>query len=145
MANALDNAIGRIQDIALSCTDTIIKSAPDFPIENADACPFVITHLAEGDGWVNASTLQFMPVVNADFYFNRVNLKQAYQQSDAVALEFLQRLAGDPTLNGLVDTIQIGRDDPVHFSVAPDEYGSVVLQKLQFSIRIKVLSATTTT
>jgi hypothetical protein len=140
MPNVIDNAIARLQDIALACTSVTIKSAPDYPIENADPFPMAITHLAEGEAFaVNSSTLQFMPTVNVDFHFSRINLKQAYQQSDLIALEYLQRLAGDPTLNGVVDTIQINGANPVTFAVEPVDWGGVISQMLRFVVQLKTL------
>lgn len=143
-ANVLDNAIARLQDLALAITSVTIRSAPDYPIENADPFPMVITHLVGGSGFaMNASTLQFMPTVSVDFLFNRSNLKLAYQQSDAVALEYMQRLAGDPTLNGLLDTIQISRDNPVSFEIGPIEWNQVIAQMLSFKIAFKTLETPT--
>jgi hypothetical protein len=40
-----------------------------------------------------------------DFYTNVQILKDAFQKSDDFVMEFPRRLAGDPTLNGTVDTI----------------------------------------
>lgn len=145
-ANVLDNAIARIQDIALACTSLTIRSAPDYPIENADPFPMVVTHLVGGSGYaMNASTLQFMPVVSVDFLFQRTNLKLAYQQSDAIALEFMQRLAGDPTLNGILDTIQISRDTPVSFEVGPIQWDAVTAHMLSFRVTFKTLEVPQTT
>ena len=137
----IDSAVARLQDLAQACTSVVIKTAPDFPVDVAPQLPACITHFVNGAGWVNARTLQFMPVVSVDFLFSRTNLKQAYQQSDAVAAEFMQRLAGDPTLNGTVDTIQISRDAPVTFEVSPTEWGGVVLHMLSFKVAFKTLES----
>lgn len=145
MTNSIDSAVARIQDLAQAVTSVTIKTAPDFPVDVAPQLPACITHFTGGSGWVNARTLQFMPTISVDFLFSRTNLKQAYQQSDAVALEFMQLLAGDPTLNGTVDTIQISRDNPVSFEVGPVVWGDVTLHMLSFSVGVKTLESITST
>lgn len=142
--NNLDNAIARLQALALQCTSVAIRSAPNYPIENADPFPMVVTHLVSGSGFaMNASTLQFMPTVSIDFLFSRTNLKLAYQQMDAIALEYLQRLAGDPTLNGALDTIQISRENPVTFEIGPIEWDQVTAQMLSIRVQFKTLETPT--
>jgi hypothetical protein len=136
-ANAIDNAISRLQTLALRCTSVSIKSAPDYPVEDAGMLPLSIAYISSGELSVGeASTAAFIPVVlNVDFHFNRVSMKQAYQQIDQIAYEYGRRLAGDPTLNGKVDTIIY----PVTYRAFPSTWDKVTTQLLQFSIPVKIL------
>lgn len=131
-------AIQRLQALALACSssDVTIRRAPDYPVEDASALPMSIAHLASGTATVNnASTLQFMPTVNVDFHFNRAFLKEAYADIDEIALTFLQRLAGDPNLNGTVDTIVF----PVSFEIGVVPYDEIQTLMLRFSVPLKTL------
>ena len=152
MTNAIDNAIARLQDISQAITSVIIKSAPDYPIENVDPLPMSITYLAGGRAQaLNASTLILFPQVNVEFHFSRLNLKQAYTQINSVALEFSQRLSGDPTLNGKVDTIFTSEDGTLNYTVRPFNWGKpagsnvdLYTQMLMFEINMKIVSTPTT-
>lgn len=140
MTSVIDNAIARLQDLALACTD--IKSAPDFPVEDATVLPLAIAHLVSGQGTeLNATTMQIEPVVNVDFHFARVNIKDAYQRIDRLVPEYLCRLGGDPTLNGTVDTIQF----PVSFTVVPAQWDTVITQMVSFSVQFKTLETPVST
>ena len=150
-ANALDNAIARLQDISQAMTSVTIKSAPDYPLENEEPLPMSVAYLASGSfEAVNISTIKFLPRVNVEFHFSRVNLKQAYQQINAVALEFSQRLQGDPTLNAMVDTIYGTGDDTIPFTVRPFVWrertatmSAFATQMLLFEITLKILESPT--
>lgn len=132
--SVIDSAIARLQDLAQACTN--IQNAPDYPIEDATALPLVITHITGGDMTViNASTVQLNPIVSVDFHFARVNIKDAYQRIDTIVPEYLQRLGGDPTLNGTVDTIQF----PVPFVVQPAQWDNVITQMVSFTVQLKTL------
>jgi len=134
--SVIDNAIARLQDIALSCTDTVVKSAPDYPIEDATSLPLVITHIISGTGTAdNATTAHLDFTVNVDFHFSRVNIKDAYTRIDKIIPEYLQRLCGDPTLNGTIDTIVF----PVSFAVSPAQWDTVTTQMVSFTVPIKTL------
>jgi hypothetical protein len=137
MTNAIDNAIARLQDLALSCTSVIIKAAPDYPVEDASILPMSIAYFYNGtieSG--DASTVAFLPtVINVDFYFSRVSLKQAYQQSDAIYFEYGCKLKGDPTLNGKVDTIIF----PIQIMSRAMEWNKIAVQMLRFSIPVKII------
>jgi hypothetical protein len=141
--NAIDDAINRLQHLALRCTSVRIKSAPDFPVEDAGMLPLSIAHAVQGEITVgDASTVGFVPcTISVDFYFNRVSMKQAYEQIDAIIDEYGRRLAGDPTLNGKVDTIIF----PVPYSVRPATWDKVATQMLQFLVSVKVLDTPQTT
>ena len=131
--SAIDNAIARIQDIALASTDLSIKNAPDYPVSSATALPLVVTHLSSGEGDPIADWFEGRFNVSVDFHFSRTSLKQAYTQIDACAPEFMRRLAADPTLNSTVQTIIF----PISFEVVPTQWDSVATQMLSFTIPIK--------
>jgi hypothetical protein len=136
MTSVIDNAIARLQDIAQSCTDTVIKSAPDYPIEDATSLPLVITHITGGTGNAdNASTAQLNLTLSVDFHFARVNIKDTYQRTNLIIPEFMRRLCGDPTLNGTVDTIIF----PVSVSVSPAQWDSIVTHLVSFTVQFKTL------
>jgi len=138
--NSLDNAIARIQDIALALTSVSVRSAPDYPIEDASALPMAISYLSGGNFQAtNASLHHNFPIIAVEYHFSRVKLSQAYQQINAVALEFPQKLAGDPTLNGTVTTIVFGAESLINYIVRPFDFGKVQTQMLLFSIPIKLL------
>lgn len=133
--SVIDNAIQRLQVLALASSSDI-RSAPDYPVDDAKNLPLVITHIANGEGTaVNATDCQFEPVISVDFHFSRVILKDAYQKIDALIPAFIQRLAGDPTLNGTIDTIQF----PVSFEVLPAEWDRVTTEMARFTIPVKTL------
>jgi hypothetical protein len=138
MANVIDNAVARLQTLALACTSVSIKSAPSYPIENADPAPFVISYIKRGQNMGGDATfLTLMPVVEVVFFFNRSSLKSAYQQADAIALEYNQRLCGDPTLNAIIDTLNF----PIDFTVGPMEWNKVPFTTLTFTIKFKTLES----
>lgn len=144
--STIDNAIARIQDIALAMTTVAIKSAPDYPIESADPFPFVASYLGGGQAqFGNSTTVYNFPAVSVEFHFSRVNLKQTYQQINAVAVEFPKRLAGDPTLNGTVSTVIGSGDQRISYTVRPFEWGKVQSQMLLFTVPFKALETPQTT
>lgn len=157
----IDTAIARLQDIALALSTIpdvagnliAIKSAPDYPIENLDPLPMVSTYLSGGEFHLTNATIHHnFPVIAVEFHFSRVNLKQAYKQIYAVAVEFPQRLAGDPTLNGSIQTIVGGGDNPIPYTVRPfvwkeqtQTQAQLLTQMIRFDIPIKLLKAPVTT
>jgi hypothetical protein len=146
MPNALDNAIARIQDIALATASVAIKSAPDYPVEVANALPGVLTYVTGGQFTLTNKTIHhnFVTVVS-EFHFNRTNLAKAYEYIDAVILEFPKRLAGDPTLGGTITTIHASADTPATYEVAQSQWGQIVTQVVAFTLRLKSLQAPVTT
>lgn len=147
MANDIDNAVARVQDIAAALTTipptgTKMHAELDYPAEAGQPFPFSIAYLGGGRFQAtNATVHHNFPAIKVEFHFSRVNLKQAYQQINAVAIEFPQRLAGDPTLGGTVQTIVFGGDGEIEYTVRPFEYGSIVSQMLEFTIPVKLLKA----
>jgi hypothetical protein len=134
--SVVDNAIARLQDIVLSCTDTVIKSAPDYPIEDATSLPLAIAHITDGTGNAdNASTAQLNLNLSVDVHFARVNIKDTYTRTNLIIPEFLRRLCGDPTLNGTVDTIIF----PVSVTVSPAQWDAITTHMVSFVVPIKTL------
>lgn len=142
MTNSIDNAIARIQALSQALTSVTIKSAPNYPVENAEPFPFSVAYLGGGQlQFGNATTLYHFPALSVEFHFSRANLKQAYQQINAVALEFGKRLAGDPTLNGTVSTIVGGGEQRISYTVHPFEWGQIQSQMLLFTVPYKALES----
>lgn len=140
--SVIDNAIARLQELALACTSTTIKAAPDYPPEDAAKFPIAIAHIAEGSGSAdNASNARLLLTVHVDFHFSRVSLKSAYTQINLIIPEYLERLCGDPTLGGAVQTINF----PVTFTVMPMEWNSIITQMVQFAVPLKFMESPQTT
>lgn len=140
----IDNAIARLQDLVQECTTLTIKSAPDYPIENADPFPMSVAYISSGEvEFTNASMTRIFPVLSLEIHFSRVNIKNAYQNIDAIALEFPRRLAKDPTLNGTVSTVIATKDQRLPFEVSPFDWGKVQSQMLKFTIPFKTLQTPT--
>ena len=138
--SVIDTAIARLQVLALACTG--INRAPDYPIEDATALPLSIAHLVSGEGRAdNASTVRLLSVVDVDFHFPRVNITDTYKKIYALVPEYECRLAGDPTLNGIVDTITF----PVPFAVTLAQWDSIVTQMVSFTVQFKTLETPTST
>lgn len=136
----IDNAIARIQDIAQACTTVTIKSAPDYPIENADPFPMSIVFVSNISAMAtNASTVTMFPVLSMEIHFSRVNLKDTYQKLNEIMIEFPRRIAGDPTLGGAVDTVIMSGDERLEGTVTPFDWGKVQSEMLKFNIKFKTL------
>lgn len=137
----VDDAIDRLQTLALACTTVNVRGAPSKPVEDASVLPLAIAHITEGSGSADdASTARLLLTVNVDFHFNRVSMKGAYTEINKLIPEYLQRLAGDPTLNGKVDTIIF----PVTFSVSAAQWDRVTTQMVSFRVPMKFIESPTT-
>lgn len=133
--STIDNAIARLQALALASTSVDIGTAPNAPIEDATDLPMSIAHLSSGEVAMHSSINFLFPVISVDFHFDITSLTQAYTQINSIAQEYGQRLAGDPTLNSTVDTIVF----PVPFTVEPMTYDSVPTLMLRFDVTIKTM------
>lgn len=135
----IDEAIQALQAHALSCSygEGQIKLAPDYPTESAAALPMSIAHLGGGTSTaMNSTTVLFLPVVFVDFHFSRASLTNAYRQIDAVIRDYMRRLAGDPQLGGVVDTIVF----PVTWSEPTAvQYNTIETLMVRFSVPLKTL------
>ena len=137
----IDDAVLGLQTIALALTSEEIRSAPSKPVESASVLPLAIAYIANGTGDVDDITsARLLLTVNVDFHVRRDSMKSAYTQLNNIIPEFLQRLAGDPTLSGAVDTIVF----PVSFEVVPAQWDAVVTQMASFSIPLKFRETPTT-
>jgi len=148
MTNAIDNAIARLQNIAAACTSVTFKSAKDYPVDNIEPFPCSICYIGGGTFMLTNKTIHHnFPILNLELHFSRVNILQTYQQIDAIALELPKRLAGDPTLDGTIETILATRDSPVTYTVRPFQWSAqgvtpvITSQMLMFTIPIKTLQA----
>lgn len=137
----IDDAITRLQYHALAITSTTIRGAPSYPVEDATVLPLAIAYIAEGSGNVDdSSTARLLLTVKVDFHVNRMSMKSAYTELNNIVPEYLKRLAGDPTLNGKVDTIIF----PVTFMVMPAQWDRVVTQMASFTVPLKFRETPTT-
>lgn len=137
----IDNAVQRLQTIALAITSETVRGAPSYPVEDASVLPIAIAHIASGSGQADESTTaRLLLTVNVDFHVSRVSMKSAYTQLNNIIPEFLQRLAGDPTLSGNVDSIVF----PVNFQVSAAQWDRVVTQMASFAVPLKFRETPTT-
>lgn len=146
--SVIDNAITRLMNIAQACTTVTFKSAPDYPVENAEPFPCAIGYVNGGEFVLTNRTVHHnFPTLALECHFSRVNIKQAYQQINAIAIELPKRLAHDPTLDGSIDTIVATPDRPITYEVRPFLWTpqgvtpQVVSLMLKFTIPIKTLQA----
>ena len=137
---SIDLAITRLQDLIMECTTVTIKSAPDYPIENADPFPMSIAYVSGVSAYaMNGTTTPVFPVITLEIHFSRVNLRDTYIKMNSIALELPRRIAGDPTLSGTVDTVIMTRDEPIEGTITPFDWGGVKSEMLKFQIRVKML------
>lgn len=140
--SVIDDAIARLQAIALACTTVTIKAAPSYPVSDATVLPLAIAHITGGTGSADDSTsARLLLTVNVDVHFNRQSLKTSYTQINSFIPEYLKRLAGDPTLNSKVDTIVF----PVTVTVAPAQWDQVTTQMVSVQVPLKFLQTPTAT
>lgn len=132
--SVLDNAIVKLQAHALALATITIKGAPSYPTEDAAVLPLAIAHVADGTGQADESTTCRMLVnLHVDFHVSRVTMKSSYTQINLIIPEFLERLAGDPTLGATVDTIVF----PVSFAVSAVQWNTIPTQMVSFTIPVK--------
>ena len=137
---SIATAITRLQALALACTD--IKAAPSTPVEDAGVLPISIAHLTAGQFSADdATAYRGLHVINVDFHFARMSMKDAYTRIDRLIQEYAGRLAGDPRLANAVDTIVF----PVPYSVSAVQWDSVATQMVSFQVTIKIREASTST
>jgi hypothetical protein len=144
--NDIDRAAARIQDLVRAIPGITIKSAPDYPGENAEPLPFCVVYAANGAFHAtNATVLHNFPVIAVEFHFSRLNLKQMQQQINTVVYEFPRRLAGDPTLDGNVITVLMTQENQVEYTSGPFEWAGVTTHRLLFPVPIKLRPTPQTT
>lgn len=140
MTTVIDTAIARLQDIALQVSG--VKAAPDYPIDDAaGTLPLAIAHVTGATVTAeDATQTRFLITANVDFHVSRQSLRQAYTSLDTIIIDYGRRLAGDPTLNGTVDTIVF----PVGVTVIPAQWDRVITQMASFQIQFKSLTTPST-
>ena len=139
--SVIDDAITKLQAHALALTDTEINGAPDKPIESASVLPLAIAHISEGTSQADDVTANRMILtISVDIHVNRNIMKSAYTQINNIVPEYLNRLAGDPTLGGTVDNIVF----PVTFAVSPAVWDAVTTQMISIKVPIKIRTTPTT-
>jgi hypothetical protein len=137
--SAIDDAVARIQDIALQMTG--IKAAPDYPVDDATNLPLVITHCTGATVTAEDATwCKQLYSINTDIHLPRIHLKRTYELVNTYLPDFAKRLAGDPTLNGKVATIVF----PVTVTVSPADWDKVITQMISFQMQVKVVGAPST-
>ncbi len=57
MANAIDNAIARLQNIAAACTTVTFKSAKDYPVDNVEPFPLSVCYISGGQFMLTNKTI----------------------------------------------------------------------------------------
>jgi hypothetical protein len=135
--SVIDDAVAKLQDHILACTTVTVRLAPDYPVSDASMLPISIAHLVEGSGQADdSSSARLLVTANVDVHFSRQSLKDAYQKIDAIAVEYLRRLAGDPTLGGTIDTIVF----PVSFTVLPAQWDAIQTHMITFIVPFKELT-----
>jgi len=138
-------ALTRLRALASGCTSVTIKSVPVTPKENIDPLPMAVVRIESLTGHVENMALYCLVTAVVEFHFSRVNIKQSYEQSDAIFVEFMQRLGGDPTLGGAVSTIQVSRESPVQANAGVTEWQDVTTRTIQFLVTFKSVMDTLTT
>jgi hypothetical protein len=146
MASEIDNAVARLADLALGMTTITLKSAPDYMVENVEPCPFAAIYASGVRTYAtNSTVLHNFVTIAVEFHVSRVNIKLMQQQANAIMYEFPRRLAGDPTLNGTVETILFSADNPIEATSGPFEWGQVTTHRILFPVPVKFRPAPQTT
>lgn len=134
---ALRDAILRVQVHAKSAG---AQDAPDDPTEGAGVFPFSVCY-------PNAGTIEGEAVgarkdlidLYLDYHLTRQNLPVDVQAALAFLEAFPSYLINDPTLNGTVDTILIGKDESkIRFVFGKMEYAGQETIGFRFTIPVKL-------
>lgn len=135
----ITTAIKNLQEIVLSSSDTTIKAAPDYPVEDANVLPLSIAYISNGQSTADDDgSARMLLTLKVDVHFSRVSIVEAYKQINRFVPELLKRLAGDPTLGGSVDTIVY----PITFEVLPMQYNAIITQAVSVSVPVKIRTGT---
>lgn len=134
--SVIDEAIQRIQDLVTSCTSVTIKTAPDYPPEDASVLPMSVTHIGGGTAIPVGGVGQFQINIFCDVFLANVNLKDTYTKIDNLVPDFVLKLIGDPTLNGKVTTVNY----PISIaSPTGINYNGVATMMVRFTIPCKFM------
>jgi hypothetical protein len=141
----IDDACMRVQDLVLAVTDEVVKTAPDYVVDDAmGQMPMSNVYLKDGEVTaMDASGTKWLASLACDVFFNRTSVRQAYKQIHAFTPDFIKRLGGDPTLGGKVSNIVY----PVKFSVKPATFDNDqgLYMCVSFDIPIKFILISTVT
>jgi hypothetical protein len=137
----IEDAVARLQYHALALTSETVKGAPTYPVDDASVLPLAIAYISEGTSQADdATNTRMLFTLAVDIHVSRLSLKSAYTQLCNIIPEYCKRLAGDPTLNGKVDTIVF----PISFTVSPAQWDRIITQMVSFKIPVKFMEAPTT-
>jgi hypothetical protein len=146
MASEIDNAVARLADLALGMTTITLKSAPDYMVENVEPCPFAAIYASGARTYAtNSTVLHNYVTIAVEFHLSRINIKAMQQQANAIMYEFPRRLAGDPTLNGTVETILFSVDSPIEATSGEFLWKDISTHRIVFPVPVKFRPAPLTT
>lgn len=133
----LQEAIAQIQTYALTLSN--VQAAPAYMPDSANIFPFVVSYAKSGD-WTSMSSgfKKGLHTIVTEIHIARADLPKALEQAMPYAESFPNKILGNPTLNGKVDTVIAMRYEfgPLKFA-AQDTVG------WKFSTDIKMQSAIT--
>lgn len=135
----LSAAVARVQAIAKQCTG--MKSTPAQPTETVEVLPITISWPEDGTLTPNDATFTTgLHTIRCEMHVNRAMLRLAVQTLTGWAEQFPKLLAGDPTLDGAVDTIVF----PVTYTVQSIQWDDTPTLALVWRVPVKILAAPTT-
>ena len=139
--SVIGDAIIELQTLSRALTSVTIKSAPDNIIANADPTPFSIAYIRDAAGTIQMrGSLKMIVHINVDFYFNITNPKLTFANINAVAREYLLKLAANVTLSSKVTTIIYSDEEhPTAENVGQNAYGGIDLYLLRFVVPLKLM------
>jgi hypothetical protein len=99
--------------------------------------PLSLAYFAQGEARADTyDQTRLLLTVNVDIHFARHDLKVAYTKINDLVIDYMRRLAGDPTLNDTIDTIEF----PVTFQVIATSWNNIETVMVQFAVRFKELT-----
>lgn len=134
----LPGAISRLQSLALQSSSDL-SNAPDYPPDAPATLPFCVAYLKSGTGSAgDDSYTRLLYTIGVDFHVSRQVIKHAHQQLGTFVQAFHNRLAGDPTLAGNIDSID-WTNSAAPFTVRFATYNKTPTIAAMFDIVIKIL------
>lgn len=128
---SLEGAITRLQTHALSAGCLV---APATPPEDLSDYPFSVAYEESGDLHPEAYNHGYdVATIAVDMHVGRQDLPYDVARAYTLRLAFMQKLIGDPTLNGEIETIE---GDP-HREFMGMKYGDTKTIGYRWRIRVK--------